>query len=158
MQRVSNHPVHLVDEDGKLSPSAFIPFCDFGGNMSAFGIKIKNTSEIHFCKIFEAKIMQDQLCYEVDLDKFSNKSNIEKELKIGFNFIIDFNEDRQVLNGYGYGIDQAVYNENEKKSLGSSVVDTDESKHALLYLDTLGRKLKNNILINISISIQSPLN
>ena len=35
-----NHPVHIMTEDQQMSPSAFIPFCDFGGNMSAMGVMI----------------------------------------------------------------------------------------------------------------------
>ena len=34
----AKHPVHFVTEYGKLSPSAFIPFCEFGGNMTAMGL------------------------------------------------------------------------------------------------------------------------
>ena len=33
------HPVHVIDEEGNLSQSAFIPFCEFGGNMTAMGLK-----------------------------------------------------------------------------------------------------------------------
>ena len=33
---VVNHPVHFKTKEGKMSPSALIPFCDaLGGNMSA---------------------------------------------------------------------------------------------------------------------------
>ena len=35
-----NHPVHIMTRDHQMSPSAFIPFCDFGGNMSAMGVMI----------------------------------------------------------------------------------------------------------------------
>ena len=48
------------------------------------------------CNCFKAKLLNDQLCYEVDLNKFSTKSNIAKELRLGFNFLMDYNEDRQV--------------------------------------------------------------
>ena len=37
---MSNHPVHIIDEDEELSPTALIPFCTFGGNMSVMGAKI----------------------------------------------------------------------------------------------------------------------
>ena len=37
---VTNHPVHLVDGSGNVSISSFIPFCEFGGNMSTVGVKI----------------------------------------------------------------------------------------------------------------------
>ena len=45
----AKHPVHFVTDDGKLSPSAFIPFCEFGGDDSIMGRKIgafKQTSTV----------------------------------------------------------------------------------------------------------------
>ena len=64
--------------------------------MSAVGVKIDQFDD-PVCKSFQAKIFNDQLCYEVDLNNVSNKNNIENELKLGFSFIIDYNEDRQVI-------------------------------------------------------------
>merc|ERR1712045_955563 len=32
MMDVSSHPVHIVNEEGELNPSALIPFCQIGGN------------------------------------------------------------------------------------------------------------------------------
>ena len=32
----ANHPVHIVDPEGNLSPSAFIPFCAWANNMEVF--------------------------------------------------------------------------------------------------------------------------
>ena len=78
---------------GKKSPSAFIPFCEFGGNMSAMGVKI-NQFDVPICTSFLAKIRNDQLCYEVNLNNFTNQNNLEKELELGFVFIMDYNEDR----------------------------------------------------------------
>ena len=34
-QVIIKHPVHIVDDDGHLWPTALIPFCEFGGNLSA---------------------------------------------------------------------------------------------------------------------------
>ena len=76
------HPVHIMTKENSLSPSAFIPFCDFGGNMSSMGVKI-DQFDVPVCNSFEAKILNDQLCYEVDLEKFSDKLNIDKQLKLG---------------------------------------------------------------------------
>ena len=84
---VINHPVHIVTKDNQLSPSAFIPFCDFGGEMLTVGAKI-DQFHVPVCNSFEAKLFNDQLCYEVDLEKFSDKQNIERELKLGFIFLI----------------------------------------------------------------------
>ena len=64
--------------------------------MSAMGIKI-DQFEMPICYSFQAKILNDQLCYEVDLDRFADKNNPSKDLKLGFNFLMDYNEARQVI-------------------------------------------------------------
>ena len=105
--------------------------------MSAMGVKI-DKFDVPVCNAFEAKIMKDQLCYEVDLNRFSDSNNIEKELDIGFSFLLDYNEDRQVT------FDQDYKEESELElSLGNSVVASDQSKHAFIYLDTIGNFLKH---------------
>ena len=40
VHRISNHPVHIQEENGKFSPSAFIPICEFGGNMTMMGANV----------------------------------------------------------------------------------------------------------------------
>ena len=72
----TNHPVHIQDEDGKLSPTALIPFCEFGGNMSVMGVKIEEI-EIPVCSSFRPKILRDQLCYTVDLSAFKDKIDLK---------------------------------------------------------------------------------
>ena len=97
--------------------------------MSAMGVKIDQFN-VPVCNSFQAKIMNDQLCYEVDLNRFSLKSNTKNELKLGFNFLLDYNEDRQV-----------TFDDNiSKKELGlaKSVAASNENKHAFVYLDTIG--------------------
>ena len=128
-----NHPVHIVTRGGQISPSALIPFCDFGGNMSAMGVKIDQFA-VPICNAFEAKIINDQLCYEADLQTFSDNNNIEKELEIGFSFLMDYNEDRQV-----------TFDKNNKErqlSLGNNLAASDQSQHAFVYLDTIGKIMK----------------
>ena len=65
---IINHPVHIVSRDNKTSPSSFIPFCEFGGNMSTVGENI-DLFDVPICNSFQAKNLNDQLCYEVDLRK-----------------------------------------------------------------------------------------
>ena len=118
-----------MTRDNKISPSAFIPFCEFGGNMSAMGINT-DLFDVPVCNSFQAKILNDQLCYEVDLNKFSDGNNIRKNLISGFNFILDYNEDRQVT----------LHQEVNSLELGlASIFDeSDENSHAIVYLDTIG--------------------
>ena len=92
LHKQSNHPVHMRD-NGEWSPSAFIPFCDFGGDMMVLGIKVDNFS-VPVCNSFRAKILNDQLCYEIDLNQYRTDISGRK-LKQGLSFLIDKNEDRQ---------------------------------------------------------------
>ena len=125
-----NHPVHIIDGKRKMTSSSFIPFCEIGGNMSIMGTKV-DQFDVPVCNSFQARILNDQLCYEVDLNRFSNQENIEKELKSGFAFIMDYNEDRQVT------FDK-VQIELEDKGLVSRIVESHDNDQASIYMDTIG--------------------
>ena len=129
-QQYINHPVHFISKQNKLSPSAFIPLCEFGGNMSSVGIFIDHMN-VFLCNSFQAKVLNDQLCYEVDLNRISNKDNIENELKTGFVFIMDYNEDRQVkFDGNNL--------ERSDDGLATRIMGTDDNKQATIYLNSIG--------------------
>ena len=51
----SNHPVHIIKNDGNLSQSAFIPFCSFGEDMEMMGVKHK-LFHSPVCNSFDAVI------------------------------------------------------------------------------------------------------
>ena len=126
---VSNHPVHIYDEVGNLSPSALIPFCDFGRSKSTIGNMMEDY-ELPVCDSFKAKVMNDQLCYEVDLHEYRNNNN-NIGLKTGLVFFMDYNEDRQV-----------ILKENDQMPEDDAFVDKvdaslDDEK-ASIYLNTLG--------------------
>ena len=46
------------------------------------------------CNSFRPKILNKQLCYEVDINQYKNKFSASN-LKIGLTFFVDLNEDRQ---------------------------------------------------------------
>ena len=128
---IINHPVHIITKDKKVSPSAFIPFCEFGGDMMTMGTKI-DQFEAPVCSSFQAKILNDQLCYEVDLSRSSNKSNIEREIELGFYFIMDYNEDRQFFR-------DSKFTKNRDLSMAKNIIELDRSQHATIYLNTIGK-------------------
>ena len=100
--------------------------------MSSMGVKI-DQFDVPVCNSFQAKIMNDQLCYEVDLNTFSDKNNLEKELEIGFNFLMDYNEDRQ---------EKFEHNVKQKElGLGNNVAASNQDQQAHVYLDTRGPQL-----------------
>ena len=86
--------MHLVDSDGGLSPSAFIPFCSFGEDMSAMGTQIRSFHD-PVCSSFKAKIRNDQLCYEVNLQDYKDEGNLHDQLEQGLVLLIDLNTERQ---------------------------------------------------------------
>ena len=124
---VINHPVHIITKDNQLSPSAFIPYCDFGGEMLTVGANI-DQFDLPVCNSFKTKLFNDQLCYEVDLDKFADINNVENELDLGFSFIMDYNEDRQVTFD--------MVRKTKKLGITSSIVNSHMENHALIYLNT----------------------
>ena len=93
LQKITNHPVHIQEEDGKLFPTAMIPFCEFGGNLSVMGVKIDHY-DVPFCNSFRPKIISDQLCYTVDPNEYRKYLNANDEL--GLSLYINYNEDRQI--------------------------------------------------------------
>ena len=130
MLRLSNHPIHLVSKGENYSPSAFIPFCAFGGNMSEVGTK-SHLFDVPVCNIFQARILNDQLCYEADLKSISNKENIEKQLKSGFVFVMDYNEDRQII----YSTNDLIEDRDDFMNI---LADSIKNEDALIHLNTIG--------------------
>ena len=92
IQRITSHPVHLIDNIGTLNPTALVPFCSVSDNYSAMGVKIDQI-DVSVCNSFRPKIKRDQLCYTVDLNKIKQKMNLKDT--ITFSFFIDYNEDRE---------------------------------------------------------------
>ena len=97
--------------------------------MSAMGVR-NGHFNVTICNSFQTKIINDQLCYEVDLNRFSNNDNIEQELKVGFIFFMDYNEDRQTFDP-----DNRT---EEHKSFASRLVKSDDKKHASIIINTIG--------------------
>ena len=89
---MSNHPVHILNDEGNFSPSSFIPFCSFGDDF--IGAKTKEFP-IPVCDIFKPKLYFDQLCYETNLQELKDSSKIRTQLKLGLALAIDYNEERQ---------------------------------------------------------------
>ena len=126
LQTVINHPVHIRERDGSLAPSAFIPFCSFGNDMEAMGIKIEGF-DIPVCNSFKKKVFIDALCYEIELENFKNSSNIKEQLQAGLVLVLDFNEDHQLQYNY-----LAKRDSNDFK-----FVEKDDRESARIFLDTL---------------------
>ena len=100
--------------------------------MKVMGTKVEGFN-ISVCNSFEEKILNDQLCYEVDLEKFKDRKNINNQLKKGLILILDYNEDRQIpLNSKEIKIE---------KISEEDVFLTEEEDSVQIYLDTISKDL-----------------
>ena len=134
----SNHPVHILDREGNISPSSFIPFCSFGNDMKNMGREL-NGFDVPVCDSFEAKIRNDQLCYEVDLQKYKDKNKIKEQLKTGLILLLDYNLERQ----------SEMYNPKKVNKLDSDKNENDVQ----IYLDTISKlHLKKCIYVVIIVN------
>ena len=74
---ISKHPVHILDRQGRVSPSAFIPLCEFGGNMSIMGEE-SPLFDLPICNKFRPKIRNGQLCYQVNVNEVKREIEDKK--------------------------------------------------------------------------------
>ena len=74
MQELSLHPVHMIpDKEGKLPPSALIPFCSYQGNSNLLGHDRPELNNLTVCDKFQPTILEGQLCYSLDIAKLVDK-------------------------------------------------------------------------------------
>ena len=90
--KLSTHPVSIYEENNKMSPSAFIPFCSFGAEM--MGSEVPNMT-FPICDIFEPTVFEGKLCYQVDVEKTSGQRVFEGK-ESGLMLLIDSNVERSI--------------------------------------------------------------
>ena len=104
--------------------------------MTAMGVIIDQFS-VPVCNSFQDKILNDQLCYEVDPNQYKNINHDQIDLSLGLVFIMDYNEDRQMMLHSAQNIlDFLVSFEGE--SLVANVEGNYENKNAFILLNTIG--------------------
>ena len=89
--------------------------------------------KIPVCDSFQPRLLNDQLCYEIDLHNITNDKNPSVEdIKSGFVFVMDYNEDRE-----GISKDNSTIDEEDGfvKMLKEQVHDEND---ATIHLDTMG--------------------
>ena len=127
IQQMSNHPPHIMIEDQQaVSPSSFIPFCSFGGNLSVMGKRIDKLS-IPVCDKFQPTLLDGQRCYQVDVNELRNKVDKKKMASQGIELLLDYNFDRMVRLAGEEGSTLEILEENYPTK-----------NAAMIYIETLG--------------------
>lgn len=93
--------------------------------MSAMGVKI-DQFDVPVCNSFQAKILNDQLCYEVDINELIEKDTSEKDLKAGLTLLVDYNEDRTV----------SLIDNTDKLDKNEDIDDEDKM---MIYIHSIGK-------------------
>ena len=126
------HPVHILDAFNSVTPSAFIPFCSFGGNMSVLGKKI-DQFPVPVCNKFVKTTLNGQVCYSIDVNELKQSIRFNRTThKIGLNLYLDYNQEKQTLevrNGALQRVDSIF----KYKGYGAA------NNEAIIYFGTLGK-------------------
>ena len=123
---LSTHPPHI-----KNSPSAFIPFCEYNGDMQSVG---EHDQRFPFpvCNAFTPTVLHGQLCYTFNPPDNDNNPTSDKPFLM---FLLDYNEDRQI-NGLEDG-EEVI---DEIKTLHELKEDNAVHNEAMVYIHTLGKR------------------
>ena len=128
IQMVTNHPVHIVNNEGSLSPSSLIPFCSFSNNMSIMGTKIEQL-EVPVCSSFRPKIVQDQLCYTLDPNQY--KIYIKSGEELSISLLVDYNQERH--------FDKFNYMENESDTSELTSLGNAHEAEDFVIIESIGK-------------------
>ena len=146
-----HHPVHLIDEEGRLSPSALIPFCDFGGDVSWVGQKVPQF-DLAVCDSFRKTLLKGQLCYSLDVNQLRREKFSREHFGLGLTLLLDYNEDRMIpSSGSGSG-----RQDESEKNLVKNIVDFEELQKAYINIDTLSMLGKHYTYRYDSLALFSP--
>ena len=130
LHTITNHPVHIIDSNGKMSPSAFIPFCSFGKSMEIVGMTLEGFND-PVCNSFVPTVHHNQLCYKIDLENFRNNKETENQLKYGLILILDYNENKQFVREH----ERRDHDELQKRH----AFLPEEKKSVSIHLDTISK-------------------
>ena len=98
--------------------------------------------DVPVCNSFKAKILNDQLCYEIDVNQYIvDKKDVEMVNKIGLTLILDYNEERQISN--------STFNSGSENIISWTEMPNIENS-ASFYIDTNGKHyfLLVNLILN----------
>ena len=96
IQKISHHPVHIVDKNGSLTPSSFIPFCEYGTEKNIVGEKTDSFDD-PVCNKFQEIKHFGGICYEIDVNGFKDSIPFNKAKDAGLTFWMDYNFEKQTV-------------------------------------------------------------
>ena len=132
----ASHPVHFAESGEFKVTSSLIPFCQLGDDMAAMGRKVPHFTRA-VCSSFRETVLEGQVCYEVDVNKFRESEDWKtgESMEFGVGILVDTNEEYDTKRFYPSNLE--TNRSNTESSLRSYVQFEDSSK-VKIYLHTLG--------------------
>ena len=125
---MSNHPPHM-----KGSPSAFIQFCEYNGNMGQY---IENF-DFPVCNKFRPSLLYGEICNLLDINGIQSINANEQP---SIEFLLDYNEDRQYNK---LSVNSDIHQTNSK-NIKDVAENNAKQNEAMLYIETLGKPFQPN--------------
>ena len=101
------------------------------------GVRI-DQFDVPVCNSFQAKMLKDQICYEVDPNQFKTHS-IENDLELGLAFFMDYNEDRQTQDtNAGWQKTDEEGNDAKDRGFVKKIINFKHDENALIYFNSIG--------------------
>ena len=134
-----NHPVHILDDQDNLSPSAFIPFCSFEGNPDLLGRENGNFS-LPVCSSFKPRVFDGQLCYQIDVKTIINNETTATGLQKGLSLLVDANAEYDLTRLEGKTPEEEIFDD-----FTEEFFDAEESDEIMILIETISnpRPLKS---------------
>ena len=87
-----NSPPHILNKEGKMMPSALIPFCTFNSDMKG---KVMSNISFPVCDLFDPVVLDGKLCYQMDMTmKMPEEKTFQGD---GLMLLLDANIEKSVV-------------------------------------------------------------
>ena len=101
--------------------------------MLKMGVKIDQFNQ-PVCGSFTRKILKDQVCYEIDVNRVKDESESSENMNIGLGFLYDNNVERFLqIDDSGRG------RRNDNLGFLNNFVTLEETQKTLVYISSLGK-------------------
>ena len=99
--------------------------------------------DLPVCNKFRPKMIEGQLCYQIDVNEVKDQIDVKKAIQHGLIFVMDYNEDKMITENI------SVSEEKPNKELHEKLIVDDKTNDARIFLEMIGNKLMIKYVCNI---------
>ena len=130
-----NDPVHILDDDENLSPSAFIPFCSFQGSSDLLSRDYGNFS-LPVCSSFKKRILDGQLCYQINVNTIINGTTAAELQKGGLSLLVDASAEYDLIKLLRNNPKEEIFDD-----FTEEFFEAEESEEIMIHIETISKTI-----------------